>query len=64
MLRDYQIELSEKAVKILRLKNIVYLSMEVRTGKTLTSLNTAKLYGAKNVLFLTKKKAISSIEKD
>lgn len=63
-LRDYQIELSEKAVKILRLKNIVYLSMEVRTGKTLTSLNTAKLYGAKNVLFLTKKKAISSIEKD
>ena len=38
--------------------------MEVRTGKTLTSLETAKLYGAKRVLFLTKKKAISSILKD
>ncbi len=63
-LREYQLEISERAVKILRLKNIVYLSMEVRTGKTLTALNTAKLYGAKNVLFLTKKKAISSIESD
>jgi hypothetical protein len=38
--------------------------MEVRTGKTLTSLEIAKLYGAKRVLFLTKKKALSSIEKD
>jgi intein/homing endonuclease len=38
--------------------------MQVRTGKTLTSLEVAKLYGAQNVLFLTKKKAISSIEKD
>jgi hypothetical protein len=38
--------------------------MEVRTGKTLTALETAKLYGAKRVLFLTKKKALSSIEKD
>ena len=63
-LRDYQIDLSEKAVKILRNKNIVYLSMEVRTGKTLTSLEIAKLYNAKKVLFLTKKKAISSILDD
>lgn len=38
--------------------------MEVRTGKTLTALNIAKLYEAKNVLFLTKKKAISSIQWD
>lgn len=38
--------------------------MEVRTGKTLTALNTAKLFGAKKVLFLTKKKAISSIQWD
>jgi hypothetical protein len=38
--------------------------MEVRTGKTLTSLEVAKLYDAQNVLFLTKKKAIRSIEKD
>lgn len=63
-LRDYQIEISEKAVNILTNNYIVYLSMEVRTGKTVTSLETAKLYGAKNVLFLTKKKAIKSILKD
>lgn len=63
-LREYQLQLSERANIILREKRIVYLSMEVRTGKTATALNTAKLYGAKNVLFLTKKKAISSIEND
>ena len=60
-LRDYQIELSNKGAEILQRLKIVYLAMEVRTGKTLTSLEIAKLYGAKNVLFLTKKKAIQSI---
>ena len=38
--------------------------MEVRTGKTLTSLGIAQKLGANNVLFLTKKKAIPSIEHD
>jgi hypothetical protein len=38
--------------------------MQVRTGKTITSLHIASLYGAKKVLFVTKKKAISSIEDD
>jgi len=42
----------------------VLLSMEVRTGKTITALETVKKFWAKKVLFLTKKKAISSIEKD
>lgn len=63
-LRDYQLELSHKACGILKDKRIVYLAMQVRTGKTLTALHTAHIYGAKNVLFLTKKKAISSIESD
>jgi hypothetical protein len=63
-LRYYQLELSHKARGILKDKRIVYLAMQVRTGKTLTALHTAHLYGAKNVLFLTKKKAISSIESD
>jgi hypothetical protein len=63
-LRDYQIDISNKANTILRKKKIVCLICEVRTGKTLMALNTAKLYQAKNVLFLTKKKAISSIESD
>jgi hypothetical protein len=63
-LRDYQVRIANQAVDILKRLHIVYISMEVRTGKTLTALETAKLYGAKRVLFLTKKKAISSITKD
>jgi len=63
-LRDYQIEISIKAVEILQSKKIVYLNMQPRTGKTLTALNTAKLFNAKNVLFITKKKAIKSIQDD
>jgi hypothetical protein len=38
--------------------------MEVRTGKTLTSLGIAQACGFRNVVFLTKKKAISSIVSD
>lgn len=63
-LRSYQVDLSQKAVIILREKRIVYLAMEVRLGKTLTALNTCELFGAKSVLFVTKKKAISSIDSD
>jgi hypothetical protein len=64
MLREYQEDISKKASHILRDRGMVYLCMSVRTGKTLTSLETARLFGAKRVLFLTKKKAISSIESD
>lgn len=63
-LRDYQERIAQDAVRILKDKGIVYLAMEVRTGKTLTALETARLLGAKRVLFLTKKKAISSIQSD
>lgn len=63
-LREYQKEIASIATGILVERRIVYLTMEVRTGKTLTSLEIAKLYGAKNVVFLTKKKAIDSILSD
>jgi len=63
-LRDYQVEIANRGVKILRCKMIVYLAMQVRCGKTLTALEIAKLYGATNVLFLTKLKAIKSIQDD
>lgn len=63
-LRPYQKEIAEKACNILQRLGIVYLAMEVRTGKTLTALEIARLFGAKNVLFLTKKKAIQSISND
>lgn len=63
-LREYQIEISKKGLEVLKKYGLVYLSMEVRTGKTATALEMAFLYGALNVLFLTKKKAITSIKND
>lgn len=62
--RQYQKDIIETGTDILRDNGFVYLAMEVRTGKTLTSLGIAERVGAKNVLFVTKKKAISSIEDD
>jgi hypothetical protein len=63
-LRDYQVDCANKGVDILKDKKIIYYSIQVRCGKTLISLETCKLYGAKRVLFLTKKKAIGSIVSD
>jgi hypothetical protein len=63
-LRDYQIDIANRAAEILKKSRFVYLAMEVRTGKTLTALEIASMLKAQNVLFLTKKKAISSIEMD
>jgi hypothetical protein len=63
-LRDYQSIIVSQGADILNTHGFVYLAMEVRTGKTLTSLSIAAETGAKRVLFLTKKKAISSIDND
>lgn len=62
--RDYQKRIIKEGSSILRNKGMLYLSMEVRTGKTLTSLGIADDCEHKCVLFVTKKKAISSIEDD
>jgi len=63
-LRDYQKDIIHKGKEILEEEGMLYLSMEVRTGKTLTSLGIAEEAGVDNVLFITKKKAISSIVED
>ena len=63
-LRDYQLSIASDACQLLEQYSIAYLAMEVRTGKTLTALAAAKMYGARRVLFVTKKKAISSIQDD
>jgi hypothetical protein len=63
-LREYQKELSLKGSEILKRLNIVYLAMQVRTGKTATALEICRLSEFNNVLFVTKKKAIKSIETD
>jgi len=62
--RDYQKEIIRKGSEILLIHHFLYLTMEVRTGKTLTSMGIGSLLNAKNVLFVTKKKAISSIVDD
>lgn len=64
-LRQYQKDIVDKACEIIRVNKFVYLAMEVRTGKTLTSLSICdNLENVSNVLFLTKKKAIKSITDD
>jgi len=62
--RDYQLNIIQQAQDVIRKHRFVYLSMEVRTGKTLTSLGISEALDCKSVLFVTKKKAISSIEQD
>ncbi len=62
--REYQKKIIIEGAEKLLLNGLLYLTMEVRTGKTLTSLGIAQLRNSKNVLFVTKKKAISSIKKD
>lgn len=63
-LRDYQLNIANKASELLHTDKIAYLSMECRTGKTLTALHTASTFGANSVLFITKLKAIQSIRDD
>jgi hypothetical protein len=62
--RDYQKKIIVQGAEHLIKDGFVYLAMEVRTGKTLTSLGICNLLRDKKVLFVTKKKAISSIEND
>jgi hypothetical protein len=62
--RPYQQDIINQGSEILSKHGFVFLAMEVRTGKTLTSLGIANECGAESVLFVTKKKAIGSIEKD
>lgn len=65
-LRPYQQEIVDKTCKLLReAPRFAYLSMEVRTGKTLTALSALDCAGGVgSVLFVTKKKAIGGIQKD
>jgi len=62
--RPYQQNIIEEGTRRLSRLRIIMLAMEVRTGKTLTSLGIANRMDITSVLFITKKKAISSIEHD
>jgi len=62
--RTYQQRIINQGREVINKYRFVYLAMEVRTGKTLTALGIARACAYRNVVFLTKKKAISSIIKD
>ena len=57
-------DIINRGVDIVSTHGFLYLAMEVRTGKTLTSLGICERLNIENVLFLTKKKAMSSISDD
>lgn len=71
-LRRYQESLAFKGAELLSDNNMCYYAMEVRTGKTITALVAAKHFFepwsypdlAPVMLFVTKKKAITSIIDD
>ena len=68
-LRDYQKDLVESTVEILRKHRVAYLTLETRVGKTPVSLVAAERYFARRgdevreILFCTKKGIIPAIEK-
>ncbi len=63
-LRDYQQDIALRASALLKKHRIAYLAMECRTGKTLTALAAANMFGALSVLVVSKLKALPSIQSD
>ena len=55
----HQVEISKQGSQILKEKGFIYLCMEERTGKTLTSLLIASECNFKNILIVTKKKVLA-----
>ena len=60
--RPYQTRIINKGREVIAKYRFVYLAMEVRTGKTLTALGIAQACAFRNVVFLTKKKALSALQ--
>ena len=55
---QHQIDISSQALDILRKHMLVYLAMQERTGKTLTSILICEQTKCNNILVITKKKAL------
>lgn len=60
----HQIELSEQGSKILKDKGLVYLAMQERVGKTLTSLLICEKTKAKKIFIITKKAVVENWVKE
>ena len=55
---QHQIDIANKAYQVLKEHMIVYLAMEERTGKTLTSILVCEQTKAERILIITKKRAL------
>ena len=53
---DHQVTIAKQAISIIKEHMIIYLAMEERTGKTLTSILVCEGINVQNVLVITKKK--------
>lgn len=58
----HQTKIADEAYEVLGKAGLVYLAMEERTGKTLTSILVAEMSKAKKILIITKKKALEGWE--
>lgn len=63
-LREYQKQAVNQCLAKIKAGRVPYLALQPRCGKTITALTVADKIGAPSVLFITKKKAISSIQSD
>ena len=63
-LRDYQKKIVSDGLGIIKEHGMLYLALQVRTGKTMTSLAICNELNIKEVLFITKLKVVPGIKKD
>lgn len=63
-LRDYQKKIVSDGLGIIKEYGMLYLALQVRTGKTMTSLAICNELNIKEVLFITKLKVVPGIKKD
>ena len=63
-LRKYQQKIVNDGLGIISQHGLLYLAMEVRTGKTMTSLAICDKLKCDDVLFITKLKVVPGIQKD
>lgn len=61
--RPYQQEIIEKGTEVITRYSFLYLAMEVRTGKTLTSFGIANNLKVNRILFVTKRKLLAPLKK-
>lgn len=63
-LRSYQEEISTQGANIINNLGYLYLAMQMRTGKTITTFEICRKINAKSILFITTLNNIKNVEND